>query len=167
MKFKICEKCKINFTENGEQYCRYCAPKTDKVPMGLVFGNGKQNKIIRANTHAEFLNTVFGTNYKRWMKCVWNYSPDIIVWMVKFYGEIWGWQNRFVDEDTIVETCINPLQQDTSIPREAYRIVVAIEERGVPRRYEIKGLFRFCKEESTWSRRVHKRVKDDTITPKL
>ena len=47
------------------------------------------------------------------------------------------------------------------------RIAVSIEDRGVARRYEIKGLFELVQEESGEKFHIYKRVKFDTITPRL
>ena len=47
----------------------------------------KSGDVIYARTHAEFLNEAFGTNYKAYMKCVWKYDEEWIVWMVRFNTE--------------------------------------------------------------------------------
>lgn len=39
----------------------------------------KNGEFIYANSHAEFLNKAFGTNYKGWMKCVWKYDEEWVV----------------------------------------------------------------------------------------
>lgn len=60
----------------------------------------KTNDFFYADTHAEFLNNVFGTNYKQWMKSVWEYDIDTIVWMVRFDKETRdGWRNSFINEN--------------------------------------------------------------------
>ena len=56
------------------------------------------------NTNAEFLNQVFGTNYKAWMKSGWTYPPDTIVWMVWLDDKVRnGWLNTIVDASTVRE----------------------------------------------------------------
>lgn len=64
----------------------------------------KTNDFFYADTHAEFLNNVFGTNYKQWMKSVWEYDIDTIVWMVRFDKETRdGWRNSFINENELLE----------------------------------------------------------------
>ncbi len=134
--------------------------KTQEIKKG-------NNKIIRADTHAEFLNKVFDTNYQKWYKCGWQYNRDTIVWMVRFYGITFSWKNRFIDADTICEEYVGK----GKIPPVGFnakkRIAVSIEDRGVARRYEIKGLFELVQEESGEKFHIYKRVKFDTITPRL
>ena len=67
----------------------------------------KNGAIIYAKTHAEFLNQAFGTNYKAWMKCVWNYDEEWIVWMVRFNEKEGGWTNTFVSDTRIREENLN------------------------------------------------------------
>ncbi|MBQ8394181.1 MAG: hypothetical protein IJX49_01230 [Clostridia bacterium] len=133
----------------------------------LVKVGQEKGKVFRADTHAEFLNKVFGTNYKAWMKCVWYYSPDIEVWMVRFYGETAGWENRFLNDDTILEVYKGKNISKIGKAGTPYKIPVAIEDDFCPRRYQIMGLFRYCDEESTLTRRIYRRVKDETITPNI
>ena len=40
-------------------------------------------KVIFAKTHAAFLNQVFNTNYKSYMKSRWVYDESTIVWMIR------------------------------------------------------------------------------------
>ncbi len=109
-------------------------------------------------TNAEFLNRNFGTNYKAWMKCGWNYSEDILVWMVNFNGSISsGWENRVTDENTIVEIYVGkPSEQMESYKsvNEKYRFAVD-KSKG----YKVLGLYKFDTLNSIESkRRVWKRV---------
>ncbi len=54
------------------------------------------NETFYANSHAEFLNKVFGTNYKAWMKCVYPLNDDYEVWMIRFDGKVKdGWKNYY------------------------------------------------------------------------
>ena len=124
-------------------------------------GLPKDGVIVRADTHAEFLNKTFKTRYKQWYKTVWSYAPNILVWMVRFYEETQGWKNRFANENTIIEEYIGRDKTKVHEPETDYKLVVAIEERNVKRRYEIKGLFFYCKNESTRFRRIYRRVKKD------
>lgn len=45
--------------------------------MNLVVGDK-----IEARTNAEFLNLVFGTNYKQYMRSIYNYSNDSVIWIL-------------------------------------------------------------------------------------
>ena len=107
----------------------------------------KTNDFFYADTHAEFLNNVFGTNYKQWMKSVWEYDIDTIVWMVRFDKETRdGWRNSFINENELLEENLilmrtkydgAPLRELLSLRR----IVIAIDESGYRRRYIFKGVF--------------------------
>lgn len=122
----------------------------------------EKGKIFRADTHVEFLNRVFGTNYNAWMKCVWNFAPDIEVWMVKFYNNKneKEWRNRFLNQDKIREEYLgNRLEDPRKYERPEYKIVVSIEEEdkdGGRRRYKVEGVFRFCRDESISLRDCHR-----------
>lgn len=107
----------------------------------------KTNDFFYADTHAEFLNNVFGTNYKQWMKSVWEYDIDTIVWMVRFDKETRdGWRNSFINENELLEENLiltrkkydgTPLQEHLGLRR----IVIAIDESGYRRKYIFKGVF--------------------------
>ena len=107
----------------------------------------KTNDFFYADTHAEFLNNVFGTNYKQWMKSVWEYDIDTIVWMVRFDKETRdGWRNSFINKNELLEENLiltrkkydrTPLQKHLGLRR----IVIAIDESGYRRKYIFKGVF--------------------------
>lgn len=107
----------------------------------------KTNDFFYADTHAEFLNNVFGTNYKQWMKSVWEYDIDTIVWMVRFDKETRdGWRNSFINENELLEENLiltrkkydgAPLQKHLGLRR----IVIAIDESEYRRKYIFKGVF--------------------------
>lgn len=107
----------------------------------------KTNDFFYADTHAEFLNNVFGTNYKQWMKSVWEYDIDTIVWMVRFDKETRdGWRNSFINENELLEEnlILTRKKYDGAPLRELLslrRIVIAIDESGYRRRYIFKGVF--------------------------
>ena len=108
--------------------------------------NGKERsypEVVYARTNAEFLNKRFGTNYKGWMKCGWNYDSDTIVWMVPFDGvERYGWRNRIVDANTVREDYVGleslKLEGHKRI-KEHHRIVVK-KDQG---KYTILGLYSY------------------------
>ena len=104
----------------------------------------KNGTIIYAKTHAEFLNEAFGTNYKVYMKCVWRYDEDWIVWMVRFNKENGGWKNTFISDSRIKEENLNRIEiWDGKPVKNVYkkRIVIQIEDLGHTRKYTCKGRY--------------------------
>ena len=104
----------------------------------------KNGAIIYAKTHAEFLNQAFGTNYKAWMKCVWKYDENWIVWMVRFNEKDGGWTNTFVSDTRIREENLNGVEiwdgkPIKNVPKK--RIVIQIEDLGHTRKYICKGRY--------------------------
>lgn len=127
----------------------------------------KTNDIFYAVTHAEFLNNVFGTNYKQWMKSVWEYDIDTIVWMVRFDKETRdGWRNSFINENELLEEnlILTRKKYDGAPLRELLslrRIVIAIDESGYRRRYIFKGVFTLnLKRENTTLRHYFIKISD-------
>ena len=107
----------------------------------------KTNDVFYADTHAEFLNNNFGTNYKQWMKSVWKFDNNTIVWMVRFDKETRdGWRNSFIGTNELLE---ENLIQDRIVYNgdrmeellKLRRIVIAIDESGYRRKYIFKGVF--------------------------
>ena len=96
----------------------------------------KTNDIFYADTHADFLNKAFGTNYRQWMKSVWKYDDNAIVWMVRFDKKNRnGWTNRFIGENELLEEnlVLTRTKYDGAPLRELLslrRIVIAIDESG-------------------------------------
>ena len=106
--------------------------------------NMKNGTIIYAKTHAEFLNEAFGTNYKAWMKCVWKYDENWIVWMVRFNKKDGGWTNTFISDSRIKEENIGGnICYDGKPLSRLYkkRIVIQIEDLGHTRKYICKGRY--------------------------
>ena len=107
----------------------------------------KTNDIFYADTHADFLNKVFGTNYEQCMKSVWKYDENVIVWMVRFDKKNRdGWRNSFINENELLEENLIltrkkydgiPLQEHLNL----HRIVIAVDESGYRRKYIFKGVF--------------------------
>ena len=127
----------------------------------------KTNDIFYADTHAEFLNNVFGTNYKQWMKSVWEYDIDTIVWMVRFDKETRnGWRNSFINKNELLEEnlILTRKKYDGAPVRELLslrRIVIAIDESGYRRRYIFKGVFTLnLKRENTTLRHYFIKISD-------
>ena len=124
----------------------------------------RAGEVIRARTHAELLNEVFGTDYKAWMQCTWKYSYDTIAWMVRF-NEVnpnAGWENVEVSPDHIVE--INHFNVDPVVSvLSKKRIVFQIVGDGVFRKYIFKGIFKYEEQDSNPRLRRHLVRIDDTI----
>lgn len=93
-------------------------------------------------TNAEFLNKNFGTDYKGYMKCGWNYNSEILVWMVRFDKTTnAGWQNSIVDDETVDESFIDSLGNQLENHKEVcekYRLVVDKSQN-----YKILGLYKY------------------------
>ena len=124
----------------------------------------KAPKIIYASTNAEFLNQAFGTNYKAWMKCGWNYGEDTIVWMIPFDDKVRdGWKNTIVDENTVREDFVG--HEWDKLPAhkhlEKYRRIVVKKEEG---RYIILGLYRYDFENSVErNKRIWIKISDEIV----
>lgn len=106
----------------------------------------KAGDIIKARTHAELLNEVFGTNYKQWYKSVWEYDSNYIVWMVRFDGKNRsGWVNEFISPDEIrEENLYNATKwngKTVLYNTGQKRLTFEIDESGLTRKYIFKGVF--------------------------
>ena len=102
-------------------------------------------KIVHAGTNAEFLNKTFGTDYKAWMKCSWDYDRDTIVWMVELDNKVRkGWRNTIVDANTVREEYVGLESDklDSHVSLEKYRRIVVKKERRLGR-YVILGTYRY------------------------
>lgn len=128
----------------------------------------KLNETIYAKTHAEFLNKVFGTQYKAWMKSVWSYNSNYIVWMVCFDGKIRdGWKNTFIGWDEIKEenNDYNKKYYDGQpLPYYTYqkRIVIEIDNTSFARKYIFRGVYQYDKEKSNpYQVRYYNKIADE------
>lgn len=70
----------------------------------------RNNPIKIARTNAELLNTVYGTNYKSWMRAAYHQSTSkkTMAWMATIDGRVRnGWKNVFNSSyNTIIEEYI-------------------------------------------------------------
>ena len=128
--------------------------------------NMKSGEYIYARSHADFLNKAFGTNYKAWMKCVWKYSDNLYVWMVRFNHDDGGWRNSFVSSNRIKEE--NLLEVKTwdglSVKESMHkrRIVIEIENVGRLRKYTFRGIYVYDEENSDpYTVRYHDKIADE------
>lgn len=56
--------------------------------MNLIVG-----KEIEAKTNADFYNLLFGTNYKQYMRSIYNLSNESVVWMIRIDStELFGFK---------------------------------------------------------------------------
>ncbi|MBO5925652.1 MAG: hypothetical protein J6Q52_05290 [Clostridia bacterium] len=104
----------------------------------------KAGDVIYARTHAKFLNEAFGTNYKAWMKCVWKYDEEWIVWMVRFNEKDGGWRNTFLSNSRIMEENLDKVGTWDNKPIEDIdkkRFVFEIVDLGYTRKYIYRGRF--------------------------
>ena len=130
--------------------------------------------LIHARTHALFINTVFNQNLKGLLKCTWNYSDNILVWIVRFHDEKEEWQNRFLDNNTILQHYTGnekrKFYHSGSYPQ-AYRLVVSVDDSDYADRiYRIEGLFRLVREKCSPRDVYFERVSDESahlLMPKL
>ena len=126
----------------------------------------KNGEFIYARTHADFLNKAFGTDYKAWMKCVWKYSDDLVVWMVRFNRDDNGWRNSYVSSNRIKEENLNKVGAWDGKPIDEgmhkRRIVIEIDDMGSTRRYIFRGIYRYDEVNSDpYTIRYHDKVSDE------
>lgn len=112
--------------------------------MNLVVGDK-----IEARTNAEFLNLVFGTNYKQYMRSIYNYSNDSVIWMIRIDSiERAGFKNYFENECLVEYSDKNPTRSN-----KFYRYVFQIIEENKNRKYVYLGKYKFSTELSSKEKR--------------
>lgn len=126
----------------------------------------KTGDFVYANTHAEFLNKVFGTNYKAWMRSSWKYN-NMYVWMVRFNETDGGWRNTFVSNNCIKEENIGKHETWDGNPVEMVlktRITFEITGQSNYRKYTFKGIFTYNEKNSDpKNRRYFDKISDEII----
>ena len=126
-------------------------------------------RIIGAHTHAEFLNMLLGKNYKQYMKCVYYFDRNNLIWMIRLNDEItsYGWKNSLVFADYIAEYYVGKeterLNTHKNYPTNQTRYIFEIiegedEEDPSLRYYEFKGVFKLVLEKSDNNKRIWKRI---------
>lgn len=128
----------------------------------------KAGQIVYARTHAEFLNLTFGTNYKQWMKSVWNYDDNTIVWMVRFNCAKDGWRNSFVSSTVIKEENLEHALEwngrSIADRLDAKRIVIEINEEEMRRKYIFRGVYTYDEEKSNpYADRYYNKMSNEFI----
>ena len=127
-------------------------------------------KVIGAKTNAEFLNKIFGTNYKQWYKSVWRYSHDCLVWMVPFDEktpagiELDGlWENVWTNEPKEVLEMYKG-KGIPAPPKTKYRIVVEKTKNDNGKRvYVIHGKYEWDRTKGDSRNRYYKRIADVSL----
>ena len=112
----------------------------------------KDGEFIYADTHADFLNQAFGTNYKAWMKSAWFYDKDTFVWMVRFdHINREGWRNVFETKERIKEENLYEKKIWDGIPMSKLvnykRIVIEVKD-DIPKKYIFRGIYKYDEENS-------------------
>ncbi len=112
----------------------------------------KNGEFIYADTHADFLNQAFGTNYKAWMKSAWFYDKDTFVWMVRFdHINREGWRNVFETKERIKEENLYEKKIWDGIPMSKLvnykRIVIEVKD-DIPKKYIFRGIYKYDEENS-------------------
>ena len=128
----------------------------------------KSGQIVYARTHAEFLNSTFGTNYKQWMKSVWNYDDNTIVWMVRFNRAKDGWRNSFVSSNVIreenLEHALEWNGRSVAERLDIKRIVIEINEEEMCRKYIFRGVYTYDEEKSNpYAARYYNKISNEFI----
>ena len=112
----------------------------------------KNGEFIYADTHADFLNQAFGTNYKAWIKSAWFYDKDTFVWMVRFdHINREGWRNVFETKERIKEENLYEKKIWDGIPMSKLvnykRIVIEVKD-DIPKKYIFRGIYKYDEENS-------------------
>jgi len=135
----------------------------------------KTGEFIYAKTHAEFLNTLLGTNYKAWMKSTMPLPDGKNIWMIELgrYESTSGWINKLESPDEFTEThCHDEFTTHHTyvyaiqnyIPLGANyvdRAIFEIVKFANKRKYIFRGVFRISKEKSTIKQNVWNMISDN------
>lgn len=172
--FKRCPKCEVKFysvSNVEDELCPSCSgdstvhghkiPAPHELKVAFVKLEDIEGETYYADTHAEFLNTVFGTDYEQWYKSTWKYTDNILVWMVQIDGKRHdGWINtragNKITEQYVGKTGLHDGKPIT-VPEEDYKIVACMEKNHY-RTYTILGMYKLNREESTPHNRYYYRV---------
>lgn len=137
-------------------------------------GTENRKKIVKgqriyAKTNADFLNQLFGTDYKQYMKCTYPIScqDDTLVFFLSFDGikKSSGWRN-FISGDCFIEKC--DALDDLAIRDHAcmpsfreLRVTFNKINTGSGFMFEFMGVYQTDKEKTEPTRRVWNRVSDE------
>lgn len=107
----------------------------------------KKGDVTYARTHAEFLNKKFGTDYKGWMRCTWQYG-EWTVWMVRFNKEDGGWKNTFLSDNRLKEENLWNTDETYLRKVDKKKALFEIQEDGGQRKYIFRGKYVYDEKES-------------------
>lgn len=128
------------------------------------------NERFAAATHAEFLNKVFGNNYKGWYKCCWNVDGSTIAWFVRFDQITRGGYRNTIDEEKGIlwqENVYGKKEWDGKPIDDSRRVRLVFEviDNGADRTYRFRGVYQYLLEESNpYGVEVFKRISSDYPT---
>ena len=112
--------------------------------------------VICARTYAEFLNKAFNTNYKGWYKSTYNYSDDVVVWIIRIDSkEREGFKN-YIDGDNIIEESIDNPTRSTRPIRMVFQVV---DESNGYKSFIYKGKYKLDRN-STSGKRIFIPIED-------
>lgn len=132
---------------------------------GFIVQKLKTGDVFYCRSNAKFLNEVFGTNYKAWMRCSYRYSPTTFAWFVRIDGKPRNdFINAWLDKNTILQKYVGakglwdgePLKLDALGD---HRLVFEIVE-GTYRKYIFQGVFLMSRDRSKEKEMLFKKVSD-------
>ncbi len=147
------------FPKVFESILNACDPVLDKKirdllkPPQIPLPPPYRYRTVYAKSRADFLEKVFGHgDYHAYEstpgKCTWRFSDDIIVWMVAFGSDNFGYVNRVLPNGQIEEEYLGKEQKRIdrthSDYRFPYRLAVSIEDN----KFRILGLYYYDKANS-------------------
>ena len=133
----------------------------------------KIGEFVYANTHAELLNELLGTNYKAFMKCAIKLPDGKLLWMIELGNFVSksGWINRLTSTVRITEKQVareftgHVTYRKALLENEYFdsrdRVVFDIVKGWNSRKYIFRGVFRLNKEESTDEENIWDLVADE------
>ena len=107
----------------------------------------KKGDVTYARTHAEFLNKRFGTDYKGWMRCSWQYGEWTVL-MVRFNKEDGGWKNTFLSDNRFKEENLWNTDERYLRKVDKKKAVFEIQDDGGQRKYVFRGKYVYDEKES-------------------
>ena len=109
---------------------------------------------ITVRTNAEFLNKVFGTNYKLWLKSTYELDDSTTVWMIRIDGEKRNSFKNYFDNGCIIE---ESLEEETRSLKPV-RMVFQIIEKNKYKTFIYLGKYSLDNEKSNKEKRVFKQL---------
>ncbi len=116
----------------------------------------KIGEYLYANTHAELLNELLGTDYKGYMKCAKILPDGKLLWMIELgdFVSKSGWKNRLVSLDRISEKQVtkefdshDTYKTNMNCFDARDRVLFEMVKCGGCRKYIFRGVFKLNKNE--------------------